>query len=87
MALGFFDVLDDMDCINLLSYILTVLDYFFLCTKGRIKEVLSFVQADPKLLPQLVVAKDEEGNTMLHWAASGGKNEVVKFLTDNGVEE
>lgn len=84
MALGFFDVLNDMDCTRLLFLFVTLPDYFFLCTKGRIKEVISAVKADTKLLPQIVTARDEEENTMLHWAALGGKGEVVKYLIDNG---
>jgi ankyrin repeat protein len=43
------------------------------------------VKADPKLLQQLVVARDEEENTMLHWAAVGGKAEVVEYLVENGL--
>ena len=29
---------------------------------------------------------DDEGNTLLHWAAAGGHLEIVRFLLENGAD-
>eukprot|EP01127_Copromyxa_protea_P016519 TRINITY_DN4921_c0_g1_i2.p1 TRINITY_DN4921_c0_g1~~TRINITY_DN4921_c0_g1_i2.p1 ORF type:complete len:551 (+),score=75.53 TRINITY_DN4921_c0_g1_i2:37-1689(+) len=72
MTQGLYDVLGDMDY------------YFFLCSKGKIQDVIESAKADPKVVEQLMTTRDDRDNTMLHWAALSGKNAVVKFLIEGG---
>ncbi|MFC1493132.1 ankyrin repeat domain-containing protein [candidate division KSB1 bacterium] len=51
-------------------------DIFEAARKGKKKDVESFLEKDP----DLVSAKDENGNTPLHFAVYNGKDEIVELL-------
>lgn len=50
-----------------------------------VEYLLQLIAANPTLQP-LVNAKNESGNTPLHWAALNGQLEVVKLLCEAGAE-
>eukprot|EP01126_Amoeba_proteus_P060093 TRINITY_DN7918_c0_g1_i5.p1 TRINITY_DN7918_c0_g1~~TRINITY_DN7918_c0_g1_i5.p1 ORF type:complete len:396 (-),score=60.47 TRINITY_DN7918_c0_g1_i5:115-1302(-) len=73
--------------IGLLAMLADTEYYFYLCSSGRMKEALNYIRSDPKdKLDSLVNARDEEQNTLLHWAAQLGSVEGVRFLLQNGSE-
>lgn len=56
-----------------------------LCAAARAGE-LAKVKELLAASPLLIRAKDDEGKTALHHAASGGRMEVVKFLLEQGAD-
>ncbi len=56
-------------------------EIFDLLLKGDGSSIKSMIEKDPKL----VEARDKDGNTLLHHAASAGNTDLVRFLVEKGL--
>jgi len=57
-------------------------DMFQLALKGDNQQVMVRAKQDPGLIGK----RDENGRSLLHWAASGGHKELVQWLLDHQAE-
>ena len=55
-----------------------------LALEGKLEEIKDLIATEGA--PAALTAADGDGRTMLHWAASGGRDEVADFLLGSGAE-
>ncbi|KAI7870621.1 ankyrin repeat-containing domain protein [Spinellus fusiger] len=53
-------------------------------SKAAYEEKLFVLQQLLEKEPALATTQDEDGRTALHWAASGGQEQVARFLLEKG---